>query len=157
MTKVDIASMAHGLECRAPLLDYRVVEFAASLPAHFKYRRGRGNWLLREAFGHLLPTEVFERRKMGFSIPLDHWFRHELKEMTCDLLLSPSTRCNVFLRPESLRSLWDAHQAGHFDHSPRLWSLVMLECWLREWGDRAMRAQLPDRSTLTTTASNATS
>jgi asparagine synthase (glutamine-hydrolysing) len=157
MTKVDIASMAHGLECRAPLLDYRVVEFAASLPAHFKYRRGRGKWLLREAFGHLLPAEVFDRRKMGFSVPLDHWFRHELKEMTCDLLLSPSSRCANFLRPEALLSLWDAHQAGHFDHSPRLWSLVMLECWLREWSDSAVPARLKNPSAFTTSAINVTS
>jgi len=134
MTKVDIASMAHGLECRAPFLDYRVVEFAASLPAHFKYHRGRGKRLLADAFGHLLPPEVFTRHKMGFSVPLDHWFRSELKELTSDLLLSPSSRCHEFFRAEVLHRLWGAHQAGRFDHSNRLWSLVMLECWLREWG-----------------------
>ena len=65
MTKVDIASMAHGLEVRAPILDYRVVEFAASLPLRLKYRWGRGKLLLRDAFGHLLPREVFARRKNG--------------------------------------------------------------------------------------------
>ena len=92
MTKVDIASMAHGFECRAPLLDYRVVEFAAALPASFKYHQGRGKWLLREAFGHLLPPEVFTRRKMGFSVPLDHWFRKELKPLTNDLLLARFVR-----------------------------------------------------------------
>jgi asparagine synthase (glutamine-hydrolysing) len=133
MTKVDIASMAHGLECRAPLLDYRVVEFAASLPAKLKYRRGRGKLLLREAFGDLLPPQIFKRRKMGFGVPLDHWFRHELKEMTTDLLLSDSSRCGEFLRPDTIRTLWDDHQRGHYDHSARLWALVMLEMWLREW------------------------
>jgi asparagine synthase (glutamine-hydrolysing) len=133
MTKVDIASMAHGLECRAPLLDYRVVEFAAALPVGYKYRRGRGKWLLREAFGHLLPREVFTRRKMGFGVPLDYWFRGELKSLTADLLLAPTARCHEFLRPESIQALWDAHQQRHYDHSARLWALVMLELWLREW------------------------
>jgi asparagine synthase (glutamine-hydrolysing) len=133
MTKVDIASMAHGLECRAPLLDYRLVEFAAALPVRYKYRRGRGKWLLREAFGHLLPREVFTRRKMGFGVPLDYWFRSELKPLAADLLLSPSSRCHAFLRPEAIEALWNAHQERQYDHSNRLWALVMLELWLREW------------------------
>lgn len=134
MNKVDIASMGHGLECRAPLLDYRVVEFAAALPVRLKYRRGRGKWLLREAFGHLVPREVFARKKMGFSVPLDYWFRNELKPLAADLLLSPTARCHEFLRPEAIQTLWDAHQEQRYDHSNRLWSLVMLEMWLRQWG-----------------------
>jgi len=126
--------MAHGLECRAPILDYRVVEFAASLPVKFKYWRGRGKWLLREAFGHLLPREVFTRSKMGFGVPLDSWFRHELKSLGADLLLSPDARCREFFRPEAMQSLGEAHQTRQYDHSNRLWALVMLEAWLREWG-----------------------
>jgi asparagine synthase (glutamine-hydrolysing) len=147
MTKVDIASMAHGLECRAPLLDYRVVEFAASLPVRYKYRRGRGKWLLREAFGHLLPREVFTRRKMGFGVPLDYWFRSELKAIAADLLLAPTARCHTFFRPESIQAMWDAHQSRQYDHSNRLWALVMLESWLREWASPAAPIQLtPPRS-----------
>jgi asparagine synthase (glutamine-hydrolysing) len=138
MTKVDIASMAHGLECRAPILDYRVVEFAAALPVRFKYRRGRGKWLLREAFGHLLPREVFTRGKMGFGVPLDSWFRHELKDLGADLLLSPNARCRDFFRPDAIESLWNAHQTRQYDHSNRLWALVMLEAWLREWGGQSV-------------------
>jgi asparagine synthase (glutamine-hydrolysing) len=145
MTKVDIASMAHGLECRAPLLDYRVVEFAASLPVRLKYRRGKGKWLLREAFGHLLPREIFTRRKMGFGVPLDYWFRHELKDLATDLLLSDSSRCHAMLRPEAIRALWDDHQAHRYDHSARLWSLVMLEAWLREWGGAEGRTSEVER------------
>jgi asparagine synthase (glutamine-hydrolysing) len=133
MTKVDIASMAHGLECRAPMLDYRVVEFAAGLPVRLKYRWGGGKRLLKQAFGHLLPREVFQRRKMGFGVPLDYWFRGELKDLAADLLLSPTSRCHAFLRPESIQALWDAHQNHYYDHSARIWSLVMLESWLRQW------------------------
>jgi asparagine synthase (glutamine-hydrolysing) len=133
MTKVDIASMAHGLECRAPILDYRVVEFAASLPVKLKYRRGRGKRLLQEAFGDLLPSEVFTRRKMGFGVPLDSWFRNDLKPLGADLLLAPSAHCHEFFRPQAIAELWDAHQSSRYDHSNRLWALVMLESWLREW------------------------
>jgi asparagine synthase (glutamine-hydrolysing) len=133
MTKVDIASMAHSLECRAPFLDYRVVEFAAALPARYKLRGSRSKWLLREAFGELLPREIWTRRKMGFGVPLDHWFRHELRDLTTDLLLSGNSRSRQFLRPESVQLLWDEHQQRRFDHSARLWTLVMLESWLREW------------------------
>jgi asparagine synthase (glutamine-hydrolysing) len=142
MTKVDIASMAHGLECRAPLLDYRLVEFAAALPVKFKYRRGRGKWLLREAFGHLLPREVFTRHKMGFGVPLDSWFRNELKPLAADLLLSNSALCRTYFRPEAIQALWDAHQQRLYDHSARLWALLMLEAWLREWSGTPSQIQV---------------
>ena len=79
MTKVDIASMAHGLECRQPFLDYRVVELAARMPRRLKFRRGQGKLVLRKAFADLLPrVDPASRPKMGFGVPLDHWFRHEM-------------------------------------------------------------------------------
>ena len=87
MTKVDIASMAHGLECRQPFLDYRVVELAARMPRRLKFRRGRGKRILREVFGDLLPESIQRRPKMGFGVPLDHWFRHELKDFAREVLL----------------------------------------------------------------------
>jgi asparagine synthase (glutamine-hydrolysing) len=128
--------MAHSLECRAPLLDYRVVEFAAALPSRLKYRRGKGKWILREAFGHLLPREVFTRPKMGFGVPLDHWFRGELRELTRDTLLAESARVREYFRPEALAKLVSEHEQRYFDHSARLWAIVMLETWLREWAER---------------------
>ena len=134
MTKVDIASMAHSLEVRQPFLDFRLVEFAAALPVHLKYRWGRGKRLLEAAFGDLLPREIWRRKKMGFGVPLDHWFRHELKPLTHDLLLSPSSRSHAFFRPEAMAALVSQHEQRQFDHSARLWALVMLETWLREWG-----------------------
>lgn len=130
MAKVDITSMAHGLECRAPLLDYRVVEFAASLPAALKHRSGRGKWLLQQAFGPMLPAEVFTRKKMGFSVPLATWFRNELKDFTSDLLFRSGAFCQQYFEPQAMQTLWEAHQQQRFDHSERLWSLVMLETWL---------------------------
>ena len=75
LTKVDIASMAFGLECRSPFLDLRVVELAVGMPESLKFRGGRGKWILRQAFGELLPDEIWDRPKMGFGVPLEHWFR----------------------------------------------------------------------------------
>jgi asparagine synthase (glutamine-hydrolysing) len=133
MTKVDIASMAHALECRQPFLDYRVVELAASLPIGMKFRRGRGKRLLRAAFGDLLPREIWTRSKMGFGVPLDHWFRGELRELTHDVLLG-ETACNRgFFRPEVVRRMVEEHESGAFNHCYRLWTLLVLELWMQRW------------------------
>jgi asparagine synthase (glutamine-hydrolysing) len=133
MTKVDIASMAHSLECRQPLLDHEVVEFAASLPASLKYRSGRGKWLLRAAFGDLLPKEIWTRRKMGFGVPLDSWFRNELRPLMLDTLTGNQVRCHEYFRRESIQQFIDQHLSDEYDHSHRLWTLMMLELWLQRW------------------------
>jgi asparagine synthase (glutamine-hydrolysing) len=135
MTKVDIASMAHSLECRQPFLDYRLVEFAASLPSHLKYRWGRGKRLLRAAFGHLLPDEIWSRSKMGFGVPLEDWFRHELKELTHDVLLGSASVQRGYFRPEFVRQMVQQHEAGIANYSYPLWSLLVLELWLQRWCD----------------------
>ena len=133
MTKVDIATMAHSLECRQPMLDYRLVEFAASLPVKLKYRRGRGKRLLQSAFGSLLPDEIWNRPKMGFGVPLDHWFRNELRELTRDVLLSGSASCHQYVSRRGLEQMLDEHAAGRRDHSQRLWAVLMLETWMQCW------------------------
>ena len=79
--------MAYGLEARSPFLDHRVVELAARMPLHQKLHGGRGKRILSEAFGDLIPASILERPKMGFGVPLDHWFRHELKPLLFDVLL----------------------------------------------------------------------
>jgi asparagine synthase (glutamine-hydrolysing) len=135
MTKVDVASMAHGLECRQPFLDHRVVELAAAMPVRWKFRGGRGKRILRRAFGELLPKPIWRRRKMGFGVPLDHWFRNELVEMTNDVLLSRQSRDRGYFRPETVQRLVTEHQRGTFDHSYRLWALLVLELWQRRWVD----------------------
>jgi len=136
MTKVDIASMAQGLECRQPFLDHRVVELAAAIPMAWKHRWGRGKRILAEAFPELLPDWLVKRKKMGFGVPLEHWFRHELRELTRDTLLSERALARGYFRPDAVRQLVDEHQNRVFDHSHRLWALLMLELWHREWLDR---------------------
>lgn len=147
MTKVDIASMAHGLECRQPFLDHHVVELAAAMPIGLKLRWGRGKRILLEAFGHLLPASVHHRRKMGFGVPLDHWFRGELNDFARQVLFDTSTLRRGFFRPAAVQRLWDEHQTSRFNHSARLWSLLFFELWLREWsGNAGVPAQTEDRN-----------
>ncbi|MDZ4850286.1 MAG: asparagine synthase (glutamine-hydrolyzing) [Pirellulaceae bacterium] len=133
MTKVDIASMAHGLEARQPFLDYRMVEFAASLPVHLKYRWRKGKRLLEDAFGDMIPKEIWRRPKMGFGIPLGTWFRGPLRKMTESLLLDSDARCHAYLRPEFLQTLMDNHFSNRSNEGYRLWNLLSLELWLRRW------------------------
>ena len=135
MTKVDIASMAHSLECRQPFLDHRVVELAARMPIAEKFRRGHGKLILLEAFSDLLPRQIQRRKKMGFGVPLDHWFRGPLAGFLREVLTDPSTLGRGLFRPDTVRRLLEEHVSGQFDHSYRLWALLVLELWQREWVD----------------------
>ncbi|MCO8125048.1 asparagine synthase (glutamine-hydrolyzing) [Stieleria sp. TO1_6] len=135
-TKVDIASMAHSLEVRQPMLDHRVVEFAASLPVQLKFRGRRGKLLLEDAFGSMIPRSIFNRKKMGFGIPIGAWFRNELKPMVQDRLLSDDARIAPYFRREMVQRLVDQHQRMEHNHGYRLWNLLILETWLRRWSDK---------------------
>ncbi len=135
MTKVDIASMAHGLECRQPFLDHRLVELAASMPRQLKFRRGRGKRILKAAFSDLIPPAIRRRRKMGFGVPLDHWFRGPMKHFARDVLLDSRALGRGLFRSEAVRQLLDDHSSGRFDHSYRLWALLVLELWQQRWTD----------------------
>ncbi|PQO31723.1 asparagine synthase (glutamine-hydrolyzing) [Blastopirellula marina] len=134
-TKVDIAAMANALECRQPFLDYRLAEFAIRLPAKWKWRGGRGKFLLKHAFGDRLPKVIWNRKKMGFGVPLNTWFRGQLKEILHDTLLSETSLSRGYFQPEAVKKLLDEHDQNQFDHSARLWALLVLELWHREWVD----------------------
>jgi len=135
LTKVDIASMAYGLEARSPFLDHRVVELAARMPLHQKLHGGRGKRILSEAFGDLIPASILERPKMGFGVPLDHWFRHELKPLLFDVLLDDRSLGRGMFNPDTVRQLVTEHIDSKWDHSYRLWNLLVLEMWQREFID----------------------
>lgn len=136
MTKVDIASMAHGLECRQPILDYRVVELAARMPLRHKFRRWNGKRIFIETFRDLLPPEILRRGKMGFGVPLSHWFRGPLAGFARETLLDGPAENRGYFRPQAVRRLVEEHVSGQFDHSYRLWALLVLELWHRRWIDR---------------------
>ncbi len=135
MAKVDIASMAHSLECRQPFLDHRVVELAMRIPLRYKLRWGRGKRILLDTFADLVPRKIRRRPKMGFGVPLDAWFRGPLAQFARDILLDPGTRRRDYFRTESVQRLIEDHQAGRFDHSYRLWALLVFELWQRRWID----------------------
>ena len=132
-TKVDIASMAHSLEVRQPMLDHRVVEFAAALPVNLKFRGKQGKLILNDTFGDMIPKSIFKRKKMGFGIPVGAWFRNELKPMVHDTLLADDAKIGPFFRSEEIAELVRSHEEGEQNHGYRLWNLLILEKWLREW------------------------
>jgi asparagine synthase (glutamine-hydrolysing) len=137
LVKADIASMAHSLELRSPLLDRRVLELGTSLPDRLKLSGRQGKTALRRAFAERLPPEVAGRGKAGFGVPLSAWFRGELRPLAADLLLDQTTRGRGQLRPAAVKKLLDEHVSGRADHGHRLWCLLMLELWQRTWVDTA--------------------
>jgi asparagine synthase (glutamine-hydrolysing) len=142
MVKVDVASMAHGLEARSPLLDHVLMEWAVGLPEQVKMARGVTKSLFKSAMEPYLPAELLYRPKMGFSCPVDHWFRNEIKELAYDTLLSQSARQRGLFRPDYAQRLLDEHCSLTRDHHARLWALLMLELWFRMWIDAPAEAEI---------------
>jgi len=129
MTKTDIAGMTHSLEARMPLLDHPFIEFAATIPPELKLKEGKiSKYVLKKAVEPYLPKELIYRNKMGFGVPIDHWFRNELKEMVYDVLLSQRSIERGYFRKDYVRSLLDRHQSGENWHY-FIWNLLMLEMW----------------------------
>ena len=137
LVKVDRMSMANSLEVRCPLLDYRVAEFALSLPPRLKLRGLSGKWLLRRAMAGVLPAEILHRGKEGFSMPIKHWLRGELRDLMLDLLSGPRLRKRGLFAPAHVARLVHEHLAGRANHSHRLWALLAFEVWCDEYLDRA--------------------
>jgi len=131
LPKSDIASMAHSLELRPPLLDRRVVELGLSLPDHLKRTGRTGKVALRRAFAAELPPQVASRGKAGFGLPLAEWFRGELQTFARELLLDERARERGWFRPAAIERLLDDHAAARADNGHRLWTLTMLELWQR--------------------------
>jgi asparagine synthase (glutamine-hydrolysing) len=139
MVKVDIASMAHSLEARAPMLDHHFLEFAARIPVNLKLRNGtESKYIFKKAAEAFLPREVIYRPKMGFGVPTDHWFRHELKDMVNDTLLSPRAVGRGYFRRDFLEKLLREHQSGERNWQYLIWNLLMLELWHQMFIDKTL-------------------
>jgi len=135
LVKVDIATMAVSLEARAPFLDHHVIEFAASLPENLKARRLTTKYLLKKVLRKLLPNENLNRRKMGFGVPIGHWFRGKMQPFLREVVLSDKALRRGLFKPEAVRQLVELHTRGERDHSHQLWTLLMLELWFQRFID----------------------
>ena len=131
LPKVDRCSMANSLETRAPFLDRELMEYVATLPDEYKLDGGRSKAILRDAFADLIPAEVDRRPKSGFGVPLDAWFRGELKSYVHDMLLSPQARYRDYVDPVVVRDTVERHDAGRANEGQRLWALITFERWLQ--------------------------
>ena len=133
LVKVDRMSMAHSLEPRSPFLDHVLVEFAASLPAKIKFRRGRLKHLLKQLARDKLSREIIERQKRGFAMPVGKWVREELRPVIEEYLLSSHLAREELLRQSAINKLWWEHRDQEWRnvHGERLWALLNLELWFR--------------------------
>ena len=135
LVKVDIATMAVSLEARSPFLDHHVIEFAASLPQNLKLRRLTTKYLLKKVLRKLLPSENLNRRKMGFGVPIGHWFRGKMQPFLREVILSDKALRRGLFQPETVRQLVELHTRGERDYSHQLWTLLMLELWFNRFID----------------------
>ncbi|HEY7499688.1 MAG TPA: asparagine synthase (glutamine-hydrolyzing) [Vicinamibacterales bacterium] len=140
LTKVDKMSMAVSLEARVPLLDHKLIEFAARVPSSLKLRRGVSKYLLKQVLHRHVPPAVFDGPKHGFTAPIAQWLRGPLKSLAAELLMDGRLEDRGLFRPAAVARLWQEHQQGRRNHCHRLWSLVMLELWFRQFADGARRA-----------------
>ncbi len=127
LTKVDRTSMAVSLEAREPLLDHRLVEFAASLPANQRVRRGEGKWLLKKAMRRYLPDDILYRRKMGFVTPISAWFRGPLAREADSIAASPTLAETGWFDHSAIARVVAEHRSGKVEHGRLLWQLLMLD------------------------------
>ena len=133
LVKVDRMSMANSLETRAPLLDYRVVEYAAQIPSALKLHGKEKKYALKKAFSKMLPDDILYRKKMGFSVPLADWLRNEIRPTAQALLLSPDSGLSRYFDKEGIQKLWLKHQSGDSQFTQELWSLLAFELWWQQY------------------------
>lgn len=128
----DRMSMAASLEMRPPFLDYRLVQTAFRLPSRMKVRGRTTKWVVKQVAARMLPDEIVNRRKVGFKVPLDEWFRSGLRDLTNDLLLGPDSWVPSVLERAEVAALVTSHEAGRRNEESRLWTLLSLEIWARQ-------------------------
>ncbi|HVD93003.1 MAG TPA: asparagine synthase (glutamine-hydrolyzing) [Vicinamibacterales bacterium] len=141
LTKVDRMSMAVSLEAREPLLDHKLLEFAATVPTSLKLKDGRGKYLLRKVLERRVPPEILARGKQGFEAPIAEWLRGPLAPMADALLADGRLRDRGVFNDREVSRLWTEHRDGRADHRHRLWQLMMLELWFRQFIDTAPASQ----------------
>lgn len=135
LVKVDVASMASSLEARSPFLDHKFMEFAATIPSSLKLKGRTTKYILKEALRGILPDNILFRPKMGFAVPIDRWFKDELKEMAYDTLLSTKAIERGYFKAASIERILNEHVTGKWNWHHQIYNLLMLELWHREFID----------------------
>tara|TARA_B110000240_G_C13378130_1_gene401263 strand:- start:184 stop:951 length:768 start_codon:yes stop_codon:yes gene_type:complete len=130
LVKVDRASMAASLEARSPLLDKEIAEFSWSLPYAMKVNNVGGKRILKDVLGKYVPSELTDRKKMGFGVPIGKWIRGPLRDWAEDLLDADKIRQQGYLNEKKVQTLWLQHQSGWRNHNDILWSILMFQAWL---------------------------
>jgi asparagine synthase (glutamine-hydrolysing) len=133
LTKVDRASMLCSLETRAPLLDHELVELAARMPSSIKINKGHLKYILKRSMSGILPDDILYRKKMGFGVPLIHWFKKDMGDYSRDMLLSGDARSRGLFNSRYIEDMIDSHQQKGRDLSARIWALLFFEHWSRNW------------------------
>ncbi|MGH9880855.1 MAG: asparagine synthase (glutamine-hydrolyzing) [Pyrinomonadaceae bacterium] len=135
LTKVDRMSMAVSLEARVPLLDHKLIEFMVKTPAALKLAGYETKYLLKRAVKDLVPSEILNRPKQGFGVPVQEWINKQLRARIRDTLTPAQMRLRGYLDPDYVKVLLDEHERGRRDHSMAVWALFMFELWHREFMD----------------------
>jgi asparagine synthase (glutamine-hydrolysing) len=146
LTKVDRMSMAVSLEARVPLLDHKLIEFVARMPASLKMRGSESKYIFRRAIKGIVPDEILNRPKQGFGVPIGAWINDQLRERMHDTLHDPLTRSRGYFRPEYINLLLDEHHRGRRDHSFTLWTMLIFELWCRIFLDDGTLVMAPNAS-----------
>ncbi len=142
LVKMDIASMAHSLEVRSPLLDHELMELCAGFPGAWKLRGGTTKKLFKDALRPWIPGHLLDRPKWGFGVPIDTWLRGPLREFPREVLLDSRSIERGFFRADYVRGLIDDHVSGRQDNANRIWALIQLELWLRTYVDQPAKGPL---------------
>jgi len=129
----DRMSMAASIESRVPFLDHELAEYASSLPDHYRVRGKSSKWILREAGKKLLPERILKRPKVGFRVPVNRWFRGEMREYLMDHLQGGASMTRAYFEPKALDRVLAEHMDGRQNHEKLLWALLNLEIWHRQY------------------------
>lgn len=133
LVKVDRMSMAHSLEVRAPILDHKLMEFAATLPSDLKLNSQESKYILKKMNEKRLPYDILYRKKQGFRVPLAKWLRGGLRDYIHDTLFGPKSGITEYLNSGYIKKLWESHLTGINDHSSQIWNVFMFELWRRQF------------------------
>lgn len=133
LPKVDLGTMAHGLEARSPFLDHKLLELSATLPSAYALRGYNPKWILKKIIRGTVPDAIIDKRKTGFRLPLDHWFRHELKSFVENRLLDKASPLGILFDPAGIERFLRGYQQSRVDQSDHIWALLWLDEWMRQY------------------------